>query len=203
MRTLVARTLLAGRVALAPVAVVGAAASLSAPAQVHAAAPAAAPSPPAPAAAPATPDVAAEVSEIRSAVHQITELRKAAQQSGDKIKETCLYDRLRSLSQTLESAQTAQVAYEGAQRRGDKAQARSEQARADKALELMHKLRSDAENCIGNELRSGPRATTVTVTSSGASDDPAAGPAEMGTIRPVRLEIPSRPNPASAFHPVR
>jgi hypothetical protein len=143
------------------------------------------------------------VSEIRSAVTQITALRKSATQGGDKVKEACLYDRLRSLAQTLDSAQVAQVGYESALVRGDKTRAQSEQARADKALELAHKLRSDAENCVGNELRTGPRATTVTVTSTGASDDPFAGPGEMGTIRPVRLEIPSRPNPASAFHPLR
>ena len=141
--------------------------------------------------------------EIRSSVSQITALRKSATQSGDKVKEACLYDRLRSLAQTLDSAQVAQVGSESALAHGDKERARSEQARADKALELAHKLRSDAENCVGNELRTGPRATTVTVTSTGASDDPLAGPGEMATVRPVRLELPSRPNPASAFHPPR
>lgn len=150
-----------------------------------------------------TADLAAIVSEIRSSVSQITALRKSALQSGDKVKESCLYDRLRSLAQTLDSAQAAHVAHEAAVARGEQATARSEQARAHKALELSHKLRSDAENCVGNELRSGPRATTVTVTSTGASDDPLAGPSEQWTVRPVRLEIPSRPNPASAFHPPR
>lgn len=157
-----------------------------------------------PAAATAAPtDLGAIVSEIRSSVTQITALRKSALQSGDKVKESCLYDRLRSLSQTLDSAQAANVGYEAAAARGEAAAARSEQARGKKALELAHKLRSDAENCVGNELRSGPRATTVTVTSTGASDDPLAGPSEMWTVRPARLELPSRPNPASAFHPPR
>lgn len=154
--------------------------------------------------APSAPtDLAAIVSEIRSSVTQITALRKSALQSGDKVKESCLYDRLRSLSQTLDSAQAANVGYEAAAAHGEAATARSEQARGKKALELAHKLRSDAENCVGNELRSGPRATTVTVTSTGASDDPLAGPSEMWTVRPARLELPSRPNPASAFHPPR
>ena len=143
------------------------------------------------------------VTEIRSSVAQITALRKSALQSGDKVKESCLYDRLRSLAQTLDSAQLAHAGYENAVARGESDKARSEQARGKKALELAHKLRSDAENCVGNELRSGPRATTVTVTSSGASDDPLAGPSEQWTVRPARLEIPSRPNPASAFHPPR
>lgn len=155
-------------------------------------------------AAPASPAaLAAVVSEIRSSVAQITALRKSAAQSGDKVKESCLYDRLRSLAQTLDSAQIAHAGYESATARGESDKARSEQARAQKALELAHKLRSDAENCVGNELRTGPRATTVTVTSSGASDDPLAGPSEQWTVRPARLEIPSRPNPASAFHPPR
>ena len=155
-------------------------------------------------AAPAGPAaLAAVVSEIRSSVAQITALRKSAAQSGDKVKESCLYDRLRSLAQTLDSAQIAHAGYESATARGESDKARSEQARAQKALELAHKLRSDAENCVGNELRTGPRATTVTVTSSGASDDPLAGPSEQWTVRPARLEIPSRPNPASAFHPPR
>lgn len=158
---------------------------------------------PAAAASAASTDLGAIVSEIRSSVTQITALRKSALQSGDKVKESCLYDRLRSLSQTLDSAQAANVGYEAAAARGEAAAARSEQARGKKALELAHKLRSDAENCVGNELRSGPRATTVTVTSTGASDDPLAGPSEMWTVRPARLELPSRPNPASAFHPPR
>lgn len=143
------------------------------------------------------------VTEIRSSVAQITALRKSAMQSGDKVKESCLYDRLRSLAQTLDSAQIAHAGYENAVARGESDKARSEQARGKKALELAHKLRSDAENCVGNELRTGPRATTVTVTSTGASDDPLAGPSELWTVRPARLEIPSRPNPASAFHPPR
>lgn len=154
--------------------------------------------------APASPSsLTAVVSEIRSSVAQITALRKSAAQSGDKVKESCLYDRLRSLAQTLDSAQLAHAGYENATAHGESDKARSELARAQKALELAHKLRSDAENCVGNELRSGPRATTVTVTSSGASDDPLAGPSEQWTVRPARLEIPSRPNPASAFHPPR
>ena len=156
------------------------------------------------AAAPSAPsELQAVVTEIRSSVAQITALRKSAVQSGDKVKESCLYDRLRSLAQTLDSAQIAHAGYENAVARGESDKARSEQARAKKALELAHKLRSDAENCVGNELRTGPRATTVTVTSSGASDDPLAGPSELWTVRPARLEIPSRPNPASAFHPPR
>ncbi len=166
--------------------------------------PAAATAPAAPAAAPSGPsDLTAVVTEIRSSVAQITALRKSAVQSGDKVKESCLYDRLRSLAQTLDSAQIAHAGYDSAVARGESDKARSEQARAKKALELAHKLRSDAENCVGNELRTGPRATTVTVSSSGASDDPLAGPSEMWTVRPARLEIPSRPNPASAFHPPR
>lgn len=182
-----------------------AAAATAAPAATitPAAAPATATASPAAPDASAPTDLAAIVSEIRSSVTQITALRKSALQSGDKVKESCLYDRLRSLSQTLDSAQAAHVGYEAAAARGEQAVARSEQARGKKALELAHKLRSDAENCVGNELRQGPRATTVTVTSTGASDDPLAGPSEMWTVRPARLEIPSRPNPASAFHPPR
>src|SRR5262249_31987480 len=150
-------TVLAGGAPLALLlAAADAAPAAAGPAQARSEAASQAPaSSPAPAAAKpaAAPDLAAIVSEIRSAVTQITTLRKSATQSGDKIKEACLYDRLRSLAQTLDSAQVAHVAHESAEQRGDMAQAQSEQARAEKALELAHKLRSDAENCVGNELR--------------------------------------------------
>ena len=61
----------------------------------------------------------------------------------------------------------------------------------------------DAEGCVGNELVVGSRATSITVSGGGQGDDPKAGPSELQTIRPVRLELPSRPNPASAFRPSR
>lgn len=155
-----------------------------------------------PAAAP-TVDFAAVLFEVRSAVTQVAGLRKSASAQGDKIKEACLYERLRALSQTAESTQIARVAWESASERSDAAAMAAEKGRAQKALELAQKLRSDAENCVGSELRPGAKETTVTVNSDGASDDKLAGPSELWSVRPVRLELPSRPNPASAFRPSR
>lgn len=155
-----------------------------------------------PAAAP-TVDFAAVLFEVRSAVTQVAGLRKSASAQGDKIKEACLYERLRALSQTAESTQIARVAWENASERSDAAAMAAEKGRAHKALELAQKLRTDAENCVGSELRPGAKETTVTVNSDGASDDKLAGPSELWSVRPVRLELPSRPNPASAFRPSR
>ena len=143
------------------------------------------------------------ISEQRLSISQVTALRKTASEKGDKVKESCLYERLRGLQQTLESTQVAIAALEAATARTDQASERAERERVQKALELSRQLRTDAEGCVGNELVVGSRATSIAVSGGGQWDDPKAGPSELQTIRPVRLELPSRPNPASAFRPSR
>ncbi|MBL8635136.1 MAG: hypothetical protein JNM40_18060 [Myxococcales bacterium] len=153
---------------------------------------------------PVTPvDPKLALSEQRSSVSQVQALRKTSADKGDKVKELCLYERLRGLQQTLESTQVAVAALEAATARGDQAAEKAERERLSRALELSRQLRTDAEGCVGGELVTGSRATSITVTGGGQGDDPKAGPAELQTIRPVRLELPSRPNPASAFRPAR
>lgn len=153
---------------------------------------------------PVTPvDPKLALSEQRSSVSQVQALRKTSADKGDKVKELCLYERLRGLQQTLESTQVAVAALEAAAARGDQAAEKAERERLSRALELSRQLRTDAEGCVGGELVTGSRATSITVTGGGQGDDPKAGPAELQTIRPVRLELPSRPNPASAFRPAR
>lgn len=171
-------------------------AALAAPTEPAVAAPAAA-------ARASTPDFAAGLTELRAALAQATTLRKAAGERGDKLKEACLYERQRALAQVVESAQAAQVAFEAAGARSDQTAARAEQARLLKALELGRQHREAAESCVGNDLAVRPRATSVTVDGPKIGDDPQAGPSEAWTVRPARLELPSRPNPASAFRPVR
>ncbi len=183
----------------------GATPTASAPAATaSAAAPAAAAAtvPPAASAA-STVDPKLAIAEQRLSVGQVTSLRKAALEKADKVKEICLYERLRGLQQTLESTQVAVAALEAAVASGNQASERAERERVQKALELSRQLRTDAESCMGNELITGSRATSVTVSGGGQGDDPKAGPSELQTIRPVRLELPSRPNPASAFRPSR
>lgn len=153
---------------------------------------------------PVTPvDPKLALSEQRSSVSQVQALRKTSADKGDKVKELCLYERLRGLQQTLESTQVAVAALEAATARGDQAAEKAERERLSRALELSRQLRTDAEGCVGGELVTGSRATSITVSGGGQGDDPKAGPAELQTIRPVRLELPSRPNPASAFRPAR
>ncbi len=150
-----------------------------------------------------TVDPKLAIAEQRLSVSQVTSLRKAALEKADKVKEICLYERLRGLQQTLESTQVAVAALEAAVASGNQANERAERERVQKALELSRQLRTDAEGCVGNELITGSRATSVTVSGGGQGDDPKAGPSELQTIRPVRLELPSRPNPNSAFRPSR
>lgn len=171
-------------------------AALAAPAEPSVTAPAAAPRA-------STPDFATGLTELRGALTQATTLRKAAGERGDKLKEACLYERQRALAQVVESAQAAQVAFEAASARSDQTAARAEQARLLKALELGRQHREAAESCVGNDLAVKPRATSVTVDGPKIGDDPQAGPSEAWTVRPARLELPSRPNPASAFRPAR
>ncbi len=59
-------------------------------------------------------DFASVLAEMRSAVSQVSTLRQRADKSGDKLKEACLYERLRAMAQAVDSAQVAQVAWEGA-----------------------------------------------------------------------------------------
>lgn len=159
-------------------------------------------------ATPATPaapavDSKLAIAEQRSSVSQVQALRKSATDKGDKVKEACLYERLRGLQQTFESTQVAIAALEAAIARGDQAGEKAERERVQRALDLSRQLRTDAEGCVGNELVTGSRATSISVSGGGQGDDPKAGPSELQTIRPVRLELPSRPNPASAFRPAR
>ena len=148
-------------------------------------------------------DAKLAITEQRSSVSQVMQLRKSAADKGDKVKESCLYERLRGLSQTLDSTLVAVAALEAAGARGDQKSERAERERVARALELSRQLRTDAEGCVGGELVTGSRATSISVSGGGQGDDAKAGPAELQTIRPVRLELPSRPNPASAFRPAR
>lgn len=170
---------------------------------------------PAPAAASATPvaaspvaasaelDFAATLREMRSALREVAAQREGAQKKADKIKEACLYERQRAIAQAVDSAEVAQVGWELAVKQGETVKARDEQARALKAVELVRSLRGAAESCIGEELRGASKATTVTANGPGKLDDPKAGPVESATANTLRLELPSRPNPSSAYRPAR
>lgn len=152
---------------------------------------------------PETPSFTTAVSELRATVTQVQALRKQAGERGDKVKEACLYERQRALSQIVDSSQEAQVAWEAATKKGDKEKARTEEERLKKALELGRSLRGEAESCVGGELKTGSRPTTVTVSGPKVGDESQAGPSETHVNKPLRLELPSRPNPASAFRPNR
>lgn len=150
-------------------------------------------------------DFVATLRELRGALREVSELRQTVKKRGDAIKEACVYERQRAIAQAVDSTEEAQVAWERAMKRGEagRTQAQKEQARAEKAAELVRKLVSAAENCVGEELRGGTRPTTVTVKGPGPLDDPKAGPDELVRANQVRLELPSRPNPASVFRPSR
>lgn len=160
---------------------------------------------PSPAPAEAPIDFVATLRELRGALREVSELRQTVKKRGDAVKEACVYERQRAIAQAVDSTEEAQVAWEGAMKRGEsgRAQAQKEQARAEKAAELVRKLVSAAESCVGEELRGGTRPTTVTVKGPGPLDDPKAGPDELVRANQVRLELPSRPNPASVFRPSR
>jgi hypothetical protein len=150
-------------------------------------------------------DFVALLREMRGALKEVISQRENVKKHGDKLKESCLYERQRAIAQAVDSTETAQVAWEAAVKQGEsgKARAQTEQARAQKAIELVRTLRSAAEDCVGEELREASRPTTVTANGPGALDDPLAGPAESLNANLIRLELPSRPNPASAYHPTR
>jgi hypothetical protein len=153
----------------------------------------------------AVPDFAATLKEMRAALREVSSQRQNAAKRGDKLKEACLYERQRAIAQAVDSTEAAQVAWEAAVKQGEagKAAAQKELLRADKAIELVRALHSAAEACVGEELRGGSRPTTVTVNGPGKLDDPKAGPDEPARANVVRLELPSRPNPASAYRPMR
>jgi hypothetical protein len=148
-------------------------------------------------------DFAAILRELRAALREVSEQRLAVQRRGDQLKASCLYERQRAIAQTVDSAEQAQTAWEAARKRGDAGLASNEQSRGQKAAELARSLRTAAESCIGAELRGASRPTTVTTSGPGRLDDPQAGPAERTQANLTRLELPSRPNPASAFRPSR
>lgn len=143
------------------------------------------------------------LSEMRSAVAHTSDLRTLSDKAGDKIKETCVYERLRGMMQAVSSAEVAQVAWESALARNDGEAAKAEVGRAQQALELVRKMRNEADNCVGKELEKGSSATgsktIVTVESTVREDDPYAGPKEFWKVRPAVLDLPGRPIPASPF----
>lgn len=146
------------------------------------------------------------LSEMKDAVAQTAEDRVRSDRSGDKLRETCLYERLREMLQALETTQVAKVNWEGASARGDAATASGERQRAQEALTLVRRLRNEADRCIGGQelsrLEHGS-AVLVTVESNVPTDDPNAGPAESWAVRPPRLDIPGRAAAASPFQVVR
>lgn len=147
-------------------------------------------------------DFSPVLTEIRSAVAHTADLRTMSDKAGDKIKETCVYERLRGMMQAAESTQVSQTAWESAVARNDPEAAKAELARAQQALELVRRMRNEADNCVGKELERaapGSSRTTVTVESNVRADDPLAGPVEWWKVRPARLELPGRPIPASPF----
>lgn len=146
-------------------------------------------------------DFAGILAEMRNAVAHTSDMRTRADRTGDRVKETCAYERLRGMMQSVESTQIAQVAWEGAKARGDEAAAAQELQRAQQALELVRRMRNEADNCIGRELAtvSNSGTTTVTVESTVRDDDPNAGPPQSWVIAPPALNIPDRPLPASPF----
>ena len=164
------------------------------PAAVAAAEPAEGPAP--------TVDFAGTLRELRSAVGEISAQRVAAQKKGDKLRELCLYERQRSLAQALDNAEAARLGWEAATKAGDEAKARTEQTRVQRTLELARTIRSAAETCGGTEPVNA-KPTQVTVSGPGLLDDPQPGPRESVAPNSLRLELPSRPNPASMFRPSR
>jgi len=155
----------------------------------------------------AAPDLAATLTEMRTALREVSSHRQNAQKAGDKLKEACLYERQRAIAQAVDSTEAAQVSWEVAMKQGEagKARAAEEEARAGKAMALVRALRGAAETCVGEELRGVSRPTTVTVSGPGMLDDPKAGPDELSrpSANLARLELPARPNPASVFRPSR
>lgn len=150
-------------------------------------------------------DFAATLRDMRAALREVSSQRQAVKKRGDAIKEACVYERQRAIAQAVDSTEEAQAAYERAVKLGEagREKAQKEQARAQKAAELVRQLVSAAEACVGEELRGGTRPTTVTVKGPGPLDDPKAGPDELVRANQPRLELPSRPNPASVFRPSR
>lgn len=150
-----------------------------------------------------TGDIQVILGEMRSAVGHTSEIRAQADRGGDPIKARCAYDSLRGILAATSSAEVAQVAWESARARGDEAAAQVEVQKAQTALDLVRRLRNEADNCVGRELARGEvaasGATTVTVESNVRDDDPNAGPAEAWTLRPTRLELPASALPASPF----
>ncbi len=146
---------------------------------------------------------AATLRDMRAALREISSQRQAVKQRGDKLKEACLYERQRAVAQAVDSTEVAQVAWEAAVKQGaaGKERAQQEKARAAKASELVRTLRTAAEACVGEELSGVSQPTRVTVSGPGKLDDAQPGPAELVTANTARLELPSRPNPASAFRP--
>lgn len=142
------------------------------------------------------------LTEMRSAVAHTSDMRALSDKAGDKIRETCVYERLRGMMQAVESTQVSQTAWESAMARGDQEAAKAELGRAQQALELVRRMRNEADNCVGKELeRSAPGSskTIVTVETNVREDDALAGPMEWWKVRPARLELPGRPVPASPF----
>lgn len=147
-------------------------------------------------------DFGAVLRELRSAVQEVSTQRAEAKRAGDKVREICLYERQRSLAQALESAEQARVGWESANQAGDGARAQTEQGRAQRARELGQALRSAAETCGGSSPVAA-KPTTVAAAGPGRLDDLQPGPSELTKPNPLRLELPSRPNPASAFRAAR
>ena len=151
-------------------------------------------------------DFGSVLSEMRSAVAHTSDLRTRADHGGDRIKETCVYERLRGMMQAVDSAQVAETEWEGAMARGDQAGSNAEIQRAQEALTLVRQMRNEADNCIGKELALSSvanGATVVTVESNVREDDPNAGPVESWTVRPPRLELPEPVIAASPFTSVQ
>src|SRR5579884_2546331 len=93
-------------------------------------------------------DFSAILGEMRNAVSHTSDLRTRADRTGDRVKETCAYERLRGMMSAVEAAEVAQVSWEGDKARGDDAAATQELQRAQQALELVRKMRNEADNCI-------------------------------------------------------
>ena len=148
-------------------------------------------------------DFPAILGEMRNAVAHAAEVRAVADRGGDAIKGRCAYESLRGMMTAVDSTEVAQVAWESAKARGDEAAAQAEIVRAQGALDLVRRMRNDADTCVGREIaKEGPGvagATTVTVETTVRDDDPNAGPVESWAIRPARLELPASALPASPF----
>ena len=149
-----------------------------------------------------TVDFGGVLRELRSAVNDVSAQRSAAQKKGDKLREICLYERQRSLAQAIENTEAARLGWEAATKAGDEAKARTEQTRAQRTLELARSTRSAAETCGGSQPANA-KPTQVTVSGPGLLDDAQPGPRETVAPNTLRLELPSRPNPASMFRPSR